>query len=67
MFFSVLGPTFTKKLFSASTISLGFDIILLLTFIWVIVVSFDDFMFIIDLIPSQVFLILLLLVSKYLV
>jgi len=60
MLFSVFGPMLTKKLFIDSAISLGLLIILSFTLSWVMFDLFVFLVFIIDLIPSHIFLLLLL-------
>ena len=63
--FSVFGPTFTKKSFIVSTISLGLLISISLTFNRLIHLNLDLFKLIIDVIPSHIFLLFVLFSSKY--
>ena len=60
MSFSVLHPIFAKKLLTVSAISIGLSIILLSTLSWSMEVPFGFFILIIDLMPSHIFLLLVL-------
>ena len=64
--FSVLGPMLTKKLFKVEAISFGSSIDFSSTFSWLIGLLLELLKLIIDLIPSQTFLLFFLLSSKYL-